>query len=629
MDFFQAQDNARRNSRLLVFWFLLAVIGIIAAVYLVLAFGTGFMRAEGLPQPTPQSLWQPELFMITVAGVGGLILLGSLFKIWSLSRNGGAKIAEQLGGRLVSRSTTDPLERRLINIVDEMAIAAGIAAPPVYVLDAEQSINAFAAGARISEAVVAVTRGSLEKLSRDELQGVIAHEFSHILNGDMRLNLRLVGLLHGILLLTLAGRVMMRSARGGSSRSAGPLIIGGLAMVLVGYIGVLCGKIIKAGVSRQREYLADAAAVQFTRNPSGIAGALKKIGGFGSSIDHPKAEEASHMFFGSSISMASLLATHPPLNKRIKRIDPSADLTQLDTASVATHAELSAGIGDEYGQVSGLSSTATYSPSAFVESIGDPQPAHVALGHAVLERLPAQAVDAAHQSSGARALVFALLLSPQEKFRPAQLDAIGKRFGMTLREQAEEQAQWLSTVDPALRLPLLDIALPTLGELCPDAKQQLIETADQLIKADGRTSLFEYTLRRLLRDTLTPERKDTRSVSLRTLHADTSALLSLLAHAGEEDADRAALAFDAAVGVAPMDGPWEFDRRRRFSAREMDRILDHLAATHIGFRRKLVEAAATAVMHDGTVKPTEAELLRAICQALDCPVPPLLPPTQP
>jgi Zn-dependent protease with chaperone function/tellurite resistance protein len=615
MDFFQAQDNARRNSRMLVFWFLVAVIGIIAAVYLALALGSRLAFTDQALAPRP--LWQPELFVASVVGVGGLILLGSLFKIWSLSRNGGVKIAEELGGRLVSRSTADRLERRLINVVDEMAIASGIAAPPVFILDAEQGINAFAAGARISEGVVAVTRGALEKLSRDELQGVVAHEFSHILNGDMRLNLRLLGLLNGILLLTLAGRVMMRSARG-SNRSAGPIIIAGIAMVIVGYIGVLCGKIIKAGVSRQREYLADAAAVQLTRNPTGIAGALKKIGGFGSSIEHPKAEEASHMFFGSSASFSSLLATHPPLGQRIKRIDPAFD--EQAPVGLAVAVDTTDGSAS-YGQV-----VSGFSPQRFVEAVGDPQPPHVAIGHDLLTHLPQHVFAATHQTGGARALVFALLLSPDTKFRPAQMDAVGKQFGMSVREQTEEFAQWLADADPLLRLPLLDLALPTLVELSPEARAQVVDTADRLIKADGRTSLFEYVMRRLLRDVLEPQRKRTASVSLRTLQADTNALLTLLAHAGQDDGDHAAAAFEAAVAVAPMDGPWEFDRKRRFSARELDRILDHLAATGTPFRRKLVEAAATAVMHDGEVTASEAELLRAVCQALDCPAPPLLHP---
>ena len=612
MDFFRAQQSARRNSRLLVGWFLVAVFGIIAAVYLALVAGVRLAASD--TTLVPASLWQPELFVMSAGGVGTLVLLGSLFKIWSLSRNGGVRIAEELGGRRVSRATEDPLERRLINVVDEMAIASGIAAPPVFVLDAEQGINAFAAGASIPEAVVAVTRGALEKLSRDELQGVVAHEFSHILNGDMRLNLRLIGLLNGILLLALAGRVMLRGARR-SDRSAGPLIVAGIVMVILGYIGVLCGKLMKAGVSRQREYLADAAAVQFTRNPAGIAGALKKIGGHGSRIQHPMAEEASHMFFGSSAALSRLLATHPPLAQRIRRLEPAVQAVLESTPSAPPRAAAAAASAQT---LSGFSAT------AFAESVGDPQAHHVAASHSLLAGLPAHIVSAAHQSTGARALVFALLLSPAARSHPAQLDVIGKQFGVHVREASQALAQWLAGADPLLRLPLLDLALPTLLEYPVDARDQILATADRLIEADGRMSLFEFVLRRLLHDMLAPQRKRRARVKQDTLFSDASALLSLLAHAGAPDAARASLAFDHAVQVAQLDGPWVFVRQPGFTPRELDRVLDHLAASDAGFRRGMVQAAAAAVSQDGIITASEAELLRAVCQALDCPAPPLL-----
>ncbi len=614
MDFFQAQDKARRNSKMLVLWFLLAVVGIIATVYLALVVTSEVVLTDtSLPQAMASSaLWQPELFLMSAGGVGGLILLGSLFKTWSLSRNGGAKIAEELGGRLVSRSSDDPLERRLVNVVDEMAIAAGMAAPPVYIMDAEQSINAFAAGARPTEAVVAVTRGCLEKLSRDELQGVVAHEFSHILNGDMRLNLRLLGLLHGILLLTLAGRILMRSSRG-SSRSAGPLIIGGIAMVIVGYMGVLFGKIIKAGVSRQREYLADAAAVQFTRNPQGIAGALKKIAGIGSSIDHPRAEEASHMFFGSSMRFAGLFATHPPVGQRIKRLDPSfKPETLASTPDTGVQAKAANGLNQ-------------FSAAQFTAQVGDPQPEHVTHSRELIAGIPEHIKSLAHQMSGARAIVLALLLPQAYELRQKSISHLRKQFGDLLQAEIESVGNWLSGAEASQRLPLIDMALPTLRELPQDARRQIVDAAEYLIKADGRTSLFEFVMRRLLRDTLTERRTiGSGAVSLKQLLADTNALLSLLALAGHGSVEEAEAAFAAATQVAPLDGPWALSQQRKLSTREFDRVLDHLAATGAPFRRRLIEACATVVMHDGQVTNAEAELLRAVCQALDCPSPPLL-----
>ena len=648
MDFFSAQDNARRNSKLLILWFVLAVVGIILSVYFVLVFAMGAgSEFQGTQQASARSSWwDAELFLYTAVGIGGLILAGSAYKVAALSRHGGAAIAEELGGRLVSRSTSDPLEQRLINVVEEMAIASGIPVPPVYILDAEQGINAFAAGSDINEGVVAVTRGTLEQLSRDELQGVVAHEFSHILNGDMRLNLKLIGVLHGIVLLTLAGRVLMRSARG-NSRNAAPIVFGGLALVIVGYIGVLFGKLIKAGVSRQREYLADAAAVQFTRNPSGIAGALRRIASASSTIEHPRAEEASHMFFGSSASLSQLMATHPPIDDRIARIEggkfkfdgpaPLARSGQTTTATAGTSMPgVSAFGGAESSPPAGSGSTATASasstetirgmtPAAFVGSVGTVQPAHVDYTHALLESFPAAVRLAAHQPAGARALVFALLLADPEQIRAEQLELVAAKFGTGARDEILRHDEWLLTADPRVRLPLLDLCLPTLAELSDEAKRQILDLAEALIKADGRTSLFEYVVRRLLRGALDPGERARGSISLKTLKSDTEILLSLLARASGNDEAANRRAFEAATAVAPLDGPWEMMAAdKRFSVRELDRILDHLANARPAFRRKLVEAAATTVMHDGEITASEAELLRAVCQALDCPTPPLL-----
>ena len=278
MDFFASQDDARKKTGLLLFYFGLAVLSIIIAVYIAFAFFFAYQGSRA-SQFSFYSIWDPELF-VTVAGVTILIVIcGSLYKI-SILKSGGAGVAEMLGGKLIPASTQDFLEKRLLNIVEEMAIASGVPVPPVYLLENEQGINAFAAGFTPDDAVIGVTRGSLETLNREELQGVIAHEFSHILNGDMWLDLKLVGFLHGILLIALIGRSILRgSSRSRNSKNSGGFVLFGLVLLVLGYLGVLFGKLIKSGVSRQREYLADASAVQFTRNPHGLAGALKKIGG--------------------------------------------------------------------------------------------------------------------------------------------------------------------------------------------------------------------------------------------------------------------------------------------------------------------------------------------------------------
>jgi Zn-dependent protease with chaperone function len=344
MDFFGQQDRARRQTLQLLGMFVFSVAVIITAIYLVILFATGAFSPDGRGGPGPgvAALWNPGLLLTVAGGTILVICLGSFYKIAELAA-GGPAVAAMMGGRLVDRDTRNLAEKRLLNVVDEMSLAAGIPAPPCYVLDEEPSINAFAAGHRPDNAVVAVSRGSLEYLTRDELQGVLGHEFSHILNGDMRLNLRLIGIVYGILVLSIIGYYIMRAAgfmessrssdsdsdsdRKGDNRM--PIFLIGLAIFILGYLGVFLGKVIQSAISRQREFLADASSAQFTRNPAGLAGALKKIGGLseGSRIRNAHAQEVSHMFFGDAFagSLFNLFATHPPLEERIRLLEPNFD----------------------------------------------------------------------------------------------------------------------------------------------------------------------------------------------------------------------------------------------------------------------------------------------------------------
>src|ERR1039457_3972514 len=334
MDFFERQDQARRNTKLLVVYFILGVAMLIVVVYaaaLVIFTGVAARHHHGFDEQVQLALWNPQVFFGAALGTLAVIALGSGFKTLELAA-GGSTVATMLGGRLVDPSTSDPDERKLRNVVEEMALAAGVPVPQVYLLPDERGINAFAAGHSTSDAVVAVTAGAVKLLTRDELQGVIGHEFSHILNGDMRLNLRLMGIIFGILCLAIIGRVLLQTARGGGGRGRGqnPLPLLGLALLIIGYIGVFFGRLIQAAISRQREFLADASSVQFTRNPGGITGALKKIGGRGepgSRLSHARAKELSHMFFGNGISepFIGLLEPHPPLSDRIRVFDPNFD----------------------------------------------------------------------------------------------------------------------------------------------------------------------------------------------------------------------------------------------------------------------------------------------------------------
>ena len=329
MDFFTHQTQARRLSHRMVGLYIMAVIAIGVTLHAVISFFLSTFSASVEGQPPQSFLDQflnPTTALVVLGATFGLILLTSLFKMVALSKGGGA-VAESMGGRLVSPQAQNLNERKLINVVEEMAVASGVPMPKVYILDQEAGMNAFAAGHSPNDAAVAVTRGLLERLNREELQAVIAHEFSHILNGDMRLNIRLIAILAGIFGLTVLGRILLRSMRymgRSNNKKSNALVLVipalGLACLIIGYIGFFFGRLMQSYISRQREYLADASAVQFTRNPMGLAEALKRIGMQGSAVQNPKTMEISHMLFASDLRNA--FATHPPLTDRIRRWDP-------------------------------------------------------------------------------------------------------------------------------------------------------------------------------------------------------------------------------------------------------------------------------------------------------------------
>ncbi|MFC1586411.1 M48 family metallopeptidase, partial [Fibrobacterota bacterium] len=339
MDFFEHQDKARKQTNVLVLYFIAAVTCIIGAVYLAGLLTFHFTRSPqqpGLPVPG-LVLWDPQIFLYAALGTLGIVVLGSLYKTAVLAK-GGSAVAESLGGRLVNPNTNNPDERKLRNVIEEMALASGAPVPMIYVLDGEKGINAFAAGHTPHDAAIGVTLGCITLLSRDELQGVIGHEFSHILNGDMRLNLRLMGIIFGILCLAVIGRVLLYT-RGGKDRN--PLVVFGLALIVIGAIGVFFGRLIQAALSRQREFLADASSVQFTRNPAGLSGALKKIGRAGSQVASAHAGEASHLFFGNGLGKPffGMLATHPPLDERISILESGRKSNFIQTNATAVQKE--------------------------------------------------------------------------------------------------------------------------------------------------------------------------------------------------------------------------------------------------------------------------------------------------
>lgn len=619
MDFFGHQEVARKKTGLLVSYFVLAVILIIAAIYIALSI---LFLYYGVPEGTPrpslslENIWNPELAITVSISILLVVLLGSLYKTAQLS-SGGKAVAEMLGGQLIKASTKDLNERKILNVVEEMAIASGTPVPPVYLLD-EEGINAFAAGFKPDDAVIGVTRGCIQQLSRNELQGVIAHEFSHILNGDMRLNIRLTGVLHGILVIAMIGYFLLRSSaasRGSSDKKGGAAAFAllGLIVMIVGYIGVFFGKLIKSAVSRQREFLADASAVQFTRDPSGIGGALKKIGGFigGSRLVAAGAEQASHFFFADGLAQAwfNLMATHPPIEERIRRID-------------GTRIESVKGPGEVKKEAA-----PTEMASGFISGVGTLSQIQIRNAERVFSALAEEIKEGLQTTAGARAILIGLLISKIPEVRKKQLLSVEKWPG--IRETYAALSIPLGKIEPRSRLPLVELAVRTLKEM--DAKEfaDFMAKVDELVNADDQTDIFEYSLKRMVERRLSPTFKKSGNptstmTSPRMIKQHLSLILAILAVAGTSDRSLRISAYkkgwtrfqksEVMVEMPVLDS-W---------TTRLDTALDSLSNTTFPMRKEILDACVECAFYDKRVTVEESELLRIFADALGCPVPPVL-----
>ncbi|WP_017926814.1 M48 family metallopeptidase [Thioalkalivibrio sp. HL-Eb18] len=642
MNFFEHQDRAQRRTRWLLGLFMLAVLAIVVVMNLIalVLFGQAQATAPGEPWLTREFLRDNlEVVGWTSAFTVGLIGLGSLYRMLSL-RDGGGAVARELGGTRVEGDTRDPLRRRLMNVVEEVAIASGVPVPEVYVLEQEPGINAFAAGYSPSDAAIAVTRGALEHLNRAELQGVVAHEFGHILNGDMRMNIRLVGMLFGILVMALIGqRVLLAMRFSRNNRNAGGIVVAGLVLMIVGYIGLFFGRWIRASVSRQREYLADASAVQFTRQPEGIAGALKKIGASYSGLN-ANSEEVGHMLFVNG-GLGRMFATHPPLEDRIRKIEPGFDPSELKALhkrmqedARRRREEQEAEAAREQAEPKAGSGLGLH-PEALLDAIGDPGLAHILGAGFLVAAVPSILERSVHSDRWAAEAVLYLLISPDSEVRDAQLMCILETRGEDSEKRVRELLQEVPELSPDLRIPLLEMAFPVLRRHPPQEREVLSGLVDELIQADGRVSAFEYALGRLvrrhLRDVERPSQA--RSGGRRRL-ADNSGqaryVLAVLAHHGHpDDAEAAVTAFNAGVaaltGIMPLESeaPPELEQATAGTAwaSVLDKALERLDQLRVKDKRTLVEAMLATVQRGGGVQVAEIELLRAMAAALHIPLP--------
>ena len=691
MDFFGAQDAARRQTAWLVILFALAAIGLVVITSLFILFVFGLFGGTLSVSHLQEGGLLGRIDWATFAGIALVVALivagGSLYKIMVLSR-GGAAVAEALGGRLLAPDSEDPETRRVLNVVEEMALASGTPVPSVYLLEGEGGINAFAAGLTPGDAVIGLTRGAVAGLSRDQLQGVVAHEFSHILNGDMRLNLRLAGLLHGILLIGLIGRVLVQAGGrggGGKSRDRAAFAALGLGLMVTGFAGTVFANLIKASVSRQREFLADAAAVQFTRNPQGIAGALKRIGATSvhGLLSHPRAPEMSHAYFATGVRtfLGRLSATHPPLETRILRLDPRWDGrfeaavltpgepgTGADRAATSPVAATAQPSTTEEGQHDHASVTVAGGPRGTaavaadsldletgeqpatpdagglgaaapevtpervqeaIDQIGQPDETHLRHAQSLIRELPATLRWAAREPYGAQALVFALLLDGDEGIRQRQLAHLETHLESGLG--AETLRLWPSVLATAreFRLPLVDLSLPALRQLSASQTETFRAALTTLIAADGRVRLFEWCLSRILIAGLDGGRGPGRpragakgQVDCQHLAADCALILTLVARLQEDEA-LSDQAFRLGIAHLGLTESAIMDTAT-LDHQRLDTSLRQLRQLKPQAKRDLLQACAAVILLDAKVSPAELEVLRAIGAVLDCPVPPLV-----
>ncbi len=613
MDFFHHQDTARQRTGLLVMLFTLAVLAITGLVS-VISIGIYFYFT-GEPFTTQSII---SYCLLSFVGVLLVVSISSFIRLSELNANGGRGVAESIGGKLISTDTSNAKHRQLLNVVEEMSIASGIPVPPVYVMAEEHGINAFAAGMSIDDAVIGVTQGALDAFSRDELQGVIAHEFSHILNGDMRLNTHLIGALFGITCIAHFGHLILDNSnstrhvsRSSSDSNKGFAVIILIAIVclVLGWLGTLFGNMIKAAISRQREFLADASAVQFTRNDQGIAGALKKIGSNvqGSTLNTKASDEMSHMMFGQSklSGFSGLFATHPPLDERIRRIEPHWDGSYVQHS----HAQSTAFDSEQVsGFAVGGGSPASQSASPS-EQLSE-------TGQQLISQLPPELVDIAREPYSARFIAFALIFDGSDIQREMIKSYVPLASQSTL-------LPWLDYDLPLhLRFPLLELALPALKSLSDAQKISLCKVLRELSETDNQYSLAEWCVINLLEKQLLASFGFIKQhKTLKQLEESVFWLLRELAWVSHSQADKAQRAYHCAlahlgfpeVKLEPANSNWHLSRA----------ALELLLQLKPKDRRMFVKACRLAIESDGEITVAEGELYRVIACFLEVPEPPL------
>ena len=629
MNFFEAQDRARGRTWLLLALFAAALASFIGLSYLaalVIEAGMGIysdgrMPDAGIVRAIADSHSTDKLLIIATA-VAAIVALGALSRIFQL-RGGGYAIVDSLGGRLIVPAAATGKQRQLVNIVEEMAIASGIPMPQLYVLP-DRSINAFAAGTRPNDAIIGVTEGAIAELDRDQMQGVIAHEFSHIFNGDTRINIRLIGVISGITIISLFGGQLMHFGylaalgssswhnrdRGGGGLAGLGIVAAGALICLVGAVGLLCGNLIRSAISRQREFLADASAVQFTRNPNGIAGALKAIGEKSAIIKNRHAPEYSHMYFASGVSLnlVNLLASHPPLATRIERIMQGRPLPEKKASKPApAPADAPAAAKKAAPSIADI----------LIAQIGTINAAALMHARTLRESTPERLIEAVEDPYCARAIIYAMLLDRKvERLRELQLAHLHQHADTGVHALTLKFADDIARLGRGESLHLLQLSFAALRSLTGFQRSMFLENMAKLIGIDEKVELFEWCIQAAVSHVLLGSESENSNLAQA---ADYCLALSQLASAGNPDT--ASSCFGAAAAAVAADCPDLSFQPGEIDAQQMFAAAQRLSTLEPGRKERFARAAIVAVAHDDHIGSGQEQLLRAFFMIIDCSLP--------
>lgn len=603
-NFFEHQERAQFLSKKLIFLFLLAV-GL--TVFLVILISAGFFLFALEWDPLDFSKCG-RAYAVIGSATAALIGLMSLIKVYSLRSFGGISIALDLGAKNIAPSTADAQERKLLNVVEEMAIASGVPMPEVFVLP-DKSINAFAAGNSFADAVVCVTRGCLENLSRDELQGVVAHEFSHIFHGDIQLNMNISGAIYGIFAISNLGRILLGNRR--TRRKNSGLLVAGLSLMAIGSLGVLFGRLIQAAISRQREFLADASAVQYTRNPDGIGGALKKIGESfeNSAIENFNAQNYSHFFIAPpALTSASYswFATHPSIESRLKALNQSATRKVKPKSPTADSKTLS-------------SSSSVGGRELIEKNIGSLNPISLGVAHVVLAQISGFIRQQAGDPFSARAICYSVFFHAGEKIRDQQLDVLNDSHQLDLISVATRSFDELQKLGKEARLTFIDYCLPALRQLSQEQRSQFLNTLRSLIRIDQKIEVFEFALFSLLSFALLPPDKLRAKSKTSDLDAAKSLLVSSLIQISERDETQAKAKFQEIVEKNYL----KMGAYRASPSFDYQEVTDSLLISRKlkpSKKQAMIRACMDAASRNSQFHPEALELLRAFGECLEVPI---------